>query len=948
MEFGRVLLGLCAFFYCHGCVSAGATCKLKAKFNLSGYKNVDKKKVVIGGMFPVHMRVVASERNTSRVPVSEGCEGFNFRTFRWTQTMLFAINEINSRDDLLPNTDLGYVIYDSCFTISKAVEGTLTYLTGQDEAVPNYRCGNGPPQAALVGAGGSDLSIATARILGLYHFPQVSYFSSCSALESKFQFPTFLRTIPNDKHQSTAMAQLVLHFGWTWVGTIAADDDYGKYGIKDFREQVEDAGVCISFSETLPKGGSSEDIQRIVDTVVESTAKIIVVFSSDVDLSPLILELVRHNVTNRTFIASEAWVTSALINQPGVNSLLGGTLGFGLKRADIPQLQRHLLDLDPYADSLTEIFWETLFNCTLDMSRAMREAKKKNSTQSRTVRAVPDGLCTGMESLAKVTNTYSDVSQLRVTYSVYKAVYAVANALHNLEHCVDGQGPFKQGTCADITSFEPWQLMYYLKNVRYSVPHTGEEVYFTNGDVEGYYDIINWQVNSQGELSYVTVGQFNGSAAPENKMTITNNSVVWNNEELQPPRSVCSENCQPGTRKGIRQGEPVCCFDCIPCADGEISNSTNARECIMCHEDDWSNDAHDTCLPKIIEFLAFGEPLGITLIVISAVGALITIGVMVLFIINIGTPLVKENDPLLSFSLLFALVVTFLCSIVFLGEPQNWSCMTSQVALALGFALALSSLMGKAAVLMLRAQGLKKARNKAKAAAKAAKEAKEAAQAAASSGSPDVIVTNTNANNNNDTNASPNPEVDALTCAHQRAIAAVATLIQAIACTVWLIVIPPHPIKNTSAQNIKIILECDEGSVIFICCIFAYDILLALVAFIFAFIARKLEDNISEGKCVTFGMLVFFIVWISFVPAYLSTRGKFMVAVQIFAILASSFGLLTCIFLPKCYVLLVKPERNKEELMRPRPKPRDGSSTGTSASLATTATEVNATTASTD
>ena len=54
--------------------------------------------------------------------------------------------------------------------------------------------------------------------------------------------------------------------------------------------------------------------------MLESTAKIIVVFASDVDFSPLAVELLRHNVTNRTWIASEAWVTSALINQPGVSA----------------------------------------------------------------------------------------------------------------------------------------------------------------------------------------------------------------------------------------------------------------------------------------------------------------------------------------------------------------------------------------------------------------------------------------------------------------------------------------------------------------------------------------------------------------------------------------------------------------------------------------------------
>lgn len=82
---------------------------------------------------------------------------------------------------------------------------------------------------------------------------------------------------------------------------------------------------------------------------------------------------------------------------------------------------------------------------------------------------------------------------------------------------------------------------------------------------------------------------------------------------------------------------------------------------------------------------------------------------------------------------------------------------------------------GKAAVLMLRAQAVKAARARSKTAAKAAK---AAAAAAASSGSPAVIVPNTN-NNNDLVNVSLG--VDVLTCVHQRALTAVATLIQVAA-----------------------------------------------------------------------------------------------------------------------------------------------------------------------
>ncbi|XP_043928719.1 extracellular calcium-sensing receptor-like [Protopterus annectens] len=498
--------------------------------------------IILGGLFPIHFGVAAKDQDLKSRPESTECIRYNYRGFRWLQAMIFAIEEINNSATLLPNVTLGYRIFDTCNTVSKALEATLSFVAQNKIDSLNLdefcNCSEHIPSTiAVVGATGSGISSAVANLLGLFYIPQVSYASSSRLLSNKNQFKSFLRTIPNDEHQATAMADIIDYFRWNWVGTIAADDDYGRPGIEKFREEAEERDICIDFSELISQYSYKEEIQHVVEVIQNSTARVIVAFSSGPDLEPLIKEIIRHNITGRIWLASEAWATSSLIAIPEFFHVVGGIIGVALWSGNIPGLHDFLQTVHPKQSSsngFVKEFWEETFNCYLTGEQVTSKASvvsNKNEEQNsqtpsnRTFRPP----CTGEENITSVDTPYLSYTHLRITYNVYLAVYCIAYALQDIYTCTTGKGLFTNGSCADIKKVEAWQVLKHLRHLNFT-NSIGKEVDFDEfGDIIGNYTIINWHHSLEdGSVLFEEVGHYNVYAKKGERLFINEKKILWN------------------------------------------------------------------------------------------------------------------------------------------------------------------------------------------------------------------------------------------------------------------------------------------------------------------------------------------------------------------------------------------------------------------------------------
>ncbi|KAM3937003.1 vomeronasal type-2 receptor 26-like [Leptodactylus fuscus] len=295
------------------------------------------------------------------------------------------------------------------------------------------------------------------------------------------------------------------------------------------------------------------------------------------------------------------------------------------------------------------------------------------------------------------------------------------------------------------------------------------------------------------------------------------------------------------------------------------ASSSDSDICHKCAEEDWPDEKKVICIHKTYEFLSYEKD--ILVFVFSGLSLLfsaVTLFILGIFIYYWDTPIVKANNRTVSFILLVSILLGFLCVFFFLCLSKQVMATGRPTSFGIFFSIGVSSVLAKTITVCIAFKATK----------------------------PGSVW------------------VKWISPRVSYSVVLVCFSVQVLICVIWLLVSPPYVEFDHHSYPGKIIIQCNEGSDLWFYSMLGYMGLLAAVSFLLAFMVRTLPDSFNEAKYITFSMLLFCSVWMAMIPAYLSTRGKYMTIVEIFAILTSCVGVLGCIFFPKLYILLLKPELN--------------------------------------
>uniref|UniRef100_A0A8D3BB83 Metabotropic glutamate receptor 5 n=1 Tax=Scophthalmus maximus TaxID=52904 RepID=A0A8D3BB83_SCOMX len=432
---------------------------------------------------------------------------------------------------------------------------------------------------------------------------------------------------------------------------------------------------------------------------------------------------------------------------------------------------------------------------------------------------------------------------------VINAIYSMAYGLHNMQRALC---PGYQGLCDAMRPIDGATLLDFLMKTNFTGV-SGEGILFDeNGDSPGRYEIMNFKKMGKDYYDYINVGSW------DNRGLKIDDDEIWPNNDAII-KSVCSEPCDKGQIKVIRKGEVSCCWTCTPCKENEFVS--DEYTCRACELGSWPTDDLTGCDPIPVEFLRWGDPEPIAAVVFACLGLMFTFFVTAVFIRFRDTPVVKSSSRELCYIILAGICLGYLCTFSLISKPHVIHCYLQRLGIGLSPAMSYSALVTKTNRIARILAGSKK-----------------------------KICTK-------------KPRF--MSACAQLIIAFLLILLQLGIIVALFLMEPPVIHDYPSIREVNLICYTTNVGVV---APLGYNGLLILSCTFYAFKTRNVPANFNEAKYIAFTMYTTCIIWLAFVPIYFGSNYK--IITMCFSVSLSATVALCCMFVPKVYIILAKPERN--------------------------------------
>ena len=441
--------------------------------------------------------------------------------------------------------------------------------------------------------------------------------------------------------------------------------------------------------------------------------------------------------------------------------------------------------------------------------------------------------------------------------NVIDAVYVVAYAVHNILTC-------NQTRCPNISlPISPETLFDFASKVDFSGVDYTKVKFDKNGErTNSDYVIRNLHLSSKNRLQFIDVGHWS-KYGDETRFTVNQSLIQWN--KGKKPVSTCFRECQPG-EKVVGQSE--CCWHCQKCDKGQVSFTSGSLNCTACNETHYANAKRTQCIFREIVYLKVSDPAGIAILTLSCLVILVLTSVAVIFVRERRTPVVMDSSPYLLILFFITLLLSSILTIIHVGcKPTDASCTSTSILLVLVFLFYSAFFLTKT---KSATQFLKSAVSRLR----------------------DMHI------------------------AHLQLLGVgVLLLVQSILIIAWQATSITTARFQNQEDNTRL-LECYESfsaaHIIGIC----YPIVVLVVATVLAYRERHLPDNFNEAKSMSFSTLALCILLVAFIPTYRYVYGTNRILVVAFTLFVSAFSCIGCMFVPKLYIIFLRPERNTAESKR--------------------------------